>query len=142
MPPFCYADDGYCDRGYNNTTSELGHMFYNSLGNLGRYRTNGFTQSGYGVTNSSFTDGNSGDSVSIVNFQNSLYWFADRHSLEVAYSYAFAADNGYQGVHTYSLDGYSWAVRTGDVQPMPVPEAAWLFGMGLISLVGMKRGYR
>ena len=139
MPPFCYADDGYCDRGYNNTTSELGHMFYNNLGYLGLKDANGNQrESGYGVQNND----NNGASVSVENLQSSAYWLADEHSLNIAW--AFATDNGYQGIRYGNTSGYSWAVRTGDVNlhPMPVPEAAWLFGMGLISLVGMKRGYR
>ena len=50
----CWAVDGSCDAGYNNTTVELGYMFYNNLGNLGVTDTGGNHQSGYGVTNIGF----------------------------------------------------------------------------------------
>jgi hypothetical protein len=34
---------------------------------------------------------------------------------------------------------YAWAVYDGDVSAVPVPAAAWLFGSGLIGLVGIAR---
>ena len=139
----CYAADGSCDRGYNNTTGELGHMFYNNLGNLGSYDASGSAQSGYGVTNSSFTDGDSGDSVSILNLQNSAYWLGEEYAPDTNYAWAFYANNGVQG--RYYEDGsslYSWAVRAGDVSSVPVPAAAWLFGTALLGLVGVKRRHR
>ena len=34
---------------------------------------------------------------------------------------------------------YGWAVRDGDVGAVPVPAAVWLFGSGLLGLVGMAR---
>jgi len=34
---------------------------------------------------------------------------------------------------------YGWAVRAGDVGAVPVPAAVWLFGSGLLGLVGVAR---
>ena len=135
---YCRANDGSCDMGYNNTTGELGHMFYNNLEYLGSVDVNGKAlESGYGVQK----DVKNVASVSIENLQSGPYWLSDEHhSGSVAWK--FRTDIGWQGISNMSLKHYSWAVRAGDVQPVPVPEAAWLFGMGLISLVGMKRGYR
>ncbi|MDG1773238.1 MAG: VPLPA-CTERM sorting domain-containing protein [Oceanicoccus sp.] len=136
----CYAYDGSCDMGFNNTTGELGHMFYNNLGNLGRYDTNGNFQSGYGVTNSSFTDGNSGASVSIVNLQNSrYYWDGVGYAPTNLHARAFYTYRGSQEVDLKDGSRYSWAVRAGDVSSVPVPAAAWLFGTALLGLVGVKR---
>ena len=137
----CFADDGSCDRGYNNTTGELGHMFYNNLGNLGYYDTNGNDQSGYGVTNSSFTDGNSGASVSIVNLQDSWYWLGEEYAPNTNSAWAFDTNLGDQHdtVHYEMVSYYSWAVRDGDVSSVPVPAAAWLFGSALLGLAGVKR---
>ncbi len=133
----CYAKDGSCDRGYNNTTGELGHMFYNNLGNLGYYDTNG---TGSGVTNSSFTDGNSGASVSIVNLQNSVYWLGEEYAPNTYYAWAFyTADGGQHYYGNKDASIYSWAVRAGDVSSVPVPAAAWLFGSALLGLAGVKR---
>ncbi len=38
--------------------------------------------------------------------------------------------------------GYAWAVRDGDVGAVPVPAAVWLFGSGLIGLLGVARRKR
>ena len=46
---------------------------------------------------------------------------------------------GYQ----YGFDKFfslrSWAVQTGDVSAVPVPAAVWLFGSGLLGLIGVAR---
>lgn len=34
---------------------------------------------------------------------------------------------------------FAWAVRSGDVSAVPVPAAVWLFGSGLMGLIGIAR---
>lgn len=43
--------DGTTTGGYNITTSEFGHLFYTELGNIGKYDSDGDTQTGYGLAN-------------------------------------------------------------------------------------------
>jgi len=44
-----------------------------------------------------------------------------------------------QGVNpTYDSTYYAWSVHSGDVGAVPVPAAVWLFGSGLIGLVGFQ----
>jgi hypothetical protein len=122
----CGSYDGSCDDGYNNTTGELGHMFYNNLGNLSPRDTNAARQSGFGVTNSSFTDGDSGDSVSILNLQNNIYWLGEEYAPDTGgAAWGFDTREGFQS--SFGKDGsiYSWAVRTGDVTPVPAPAVTW-----------------
>ena len=107
----CYATNGSCDEGYNNTTGELGHMFHNNLGNLGFYDASGSIQAGYGVTNSSFTDGDSGDSVSILNLQNYVYWLGEEYAPNTNNAWAFNTNNGNQNNNNKNNSDYSWAVR-------------------------------
>ena len=40
------------------------------------------------------------------------------------------------------LSSYSWAVHAGNVGAVPVPAAVWLFGSGLIELLGLARRKR
>jgi hypothetical protein len=138
----CYATDGSCDRGYNNTTGELGHMFYNNLGNLGFYDASGSAQSDYGVTNSSFTDGDSGDSVSILNLQNNVYWLGEEYAPDTNRAWAFNTNNGGQTSTFKGFSYYSWAVRAGDVTPVPAPAVTWLFGTAMLGLLGMRKRHR
>ncbi len=34
---------------------------------------------------------------------------------------------------------YAWAVRPGDASAVPIPATVWLFGSGLIGLIGWAR---
>ncbi len=40
------------------------------------------------------------------------------------------------------FDDFAWVVRSGDVSAVPVPAAVWLFGSGLIGLLGLARRKR
>ena len=136
----CESYDGRCDMGFNNTISELGHMFYNNLANLGLYDIAGNDRaSGYGITNSSFTDGIDGITVSFLNLQNDDYWLGDDYALDAESAWAFSADIGFQDDDDYEESQFSWAVRDGDVSAVPVPAAGWLFGSALVGLAGVKR---
>ena len=128
-----------CNLGYNNTSSEMGHMFYNNLGNQGLLDTNNNAQSNYGITNSSFTDGNSGNIVSILNIQEEHYWFEDESEFFFLDAWFFDTADGNQYYELQINNSYSWAVRDGDISPVPVPAAAWLFGSALLGLAGLKR---
>jgi hypothetical protein len=47
--------------------------------------------------------------------------------------------SGVQG-NVVSCCNFAWAVRTGDVPAVvPVPAAVWLFGSGLLGLIGMAK---
>ena len=49
--PWVYGNDGTTTAGYNITSSEMGHLYYVSLGNLGPFDTSGNPQPGYGLQN-------------------------------------------------------------------------------------------
>ncbi len=49
--PWDYGYDGTTTAGYNITSSEMGHLYYEELGNLGSYDTSGAAQTGYGLVN-------------------------------------------------------------------------------------------
>ena len=103
-------------------TGELGHMFYNNLGNTA------FTSI---LNNVSFTDATlGGGTESFLNVQDYSYWYAEEDT--PTYTWAFSTEDGgkYYGYGKGS-SLYSWAVRAGDVSTVPVPAAAWLFGSAL-----------
>ncbi|NOX08881.1 MAG: VPLPA-CTERM sorting domain-containing protein [Gammaproteobacteria bacterium] len=59
-------------------------------------------------------------------------------------AWAFAYHNGYQNHGSKILTLYAWAVHDGDVgllatAPVPLPASAWLFGSGLVGLIGVGR---
>lgn len=135
--------DGTTDRGFNSaalntTASELAHLFYHELGNLGQFNTAGATQSGFGVTNAG----------PFANLENSGYWSGTEAGAEYEqganFAWIFATANGAQGAGPKSGQGslfpyFGWAVSPGQVAPVPVPAAVYLFGSGLIGLAGLAR---
>jgi hypothetical protein len=117
--------------GMNCTGSEMGHLWYDELGN----------------TAGSFT--NKGP---FINMHSDLYWSADRAVFvnpptADGLSWVFTINDGYQGIANagpLGLGGelYAVAVRTGDVAaPVPEPEtyAMMLAGLGLVGTMARRR---
>ena len=111
--------------GVNQTGSELGNLFYNVLG------------------------GNAYDSITTVhnanydlfsNVQSNTYWSATEDTSFTYNAWFFSMNKGYQATtNKPNIDGYAWAVQSGEV---PVPAAVWLFGSGLLGLVGIAKRKR
>jgi len=123
------TDDGYNTTAVNATASELPHVYYNELGNLGYFDTSGNFQPGYGVTNQG----------PFQNLENSLYWSGTEYAPHPYRAWFFGIYDGgqYSGFKGSPVVG--WAVRPGQVAAVPIPAAAWLFGSALAGLVGFRR---
>jgi hypothetical protein len=106
---------------YNQTSSEMGDLFYNDLGLSA------------GATTV--------EQLNATNFDNliaSWYWSGTVYYAP-DYFYLFCMDLGYQ---TNSYEGYrhdGLAVRSGQVSAVPVPGALWLLGSGLAGLAILNR---
>ena len=117
------------DCGYNITThSEMSHMFYVTLGNLAYYSTSGTAQPGWGLTN-----------TGPLNVLDNFYWSATEHAPDTRHAWGFDTYNGIQSLSNKANGFAAWAVHSGNVgaSVVPVPAAVWLFGSGLLGLVGM-----
>lgn len=136
VPGCDYSETGGTDCGYNvdTATSEMVHMFYSTLGNKGYYDTLGVAPQGYwGLTNS-------GAFSNIIAYN---YWSATQQEYS-PYTDSAWYFNTYYGFQTdyYKASSFNaWAVHASDVgaSAAPVPAAAWLFGSGLLSLLGLSR---
>jgi len=113
----CDSLDG-TSTGYNCSGSEMGNLFYNTLGNTAGEITN------YGP---------------FSNLQTFLYWSATDYPDDNNLAWYFGMDDGYQNVNDISSLKYAWAVQSGDIGAVPVPAAVWLFGSGLLGLAGFAR---
>ena len=119
--------DGSTNRGYNNTRSEIGHLFLD-LGNVPICSTAGSCdQSDHGFIHTG----------PFLNVQNYIYWESEQSG--PAGAWVFLPEIGFQIATSASIDAYAWAVRDGDVAAVPVPAAGWLFGSGMIGLIGAAR---
>jgi hypothetical protein len=112
----CDSQNGVSSWGYNCTGSEMGDLFYNALGNTAGSLTN---------------------TGPFSNVQSNNYWSATEYAPDTTSAWLFTMYNGHLGRYSKGNGFYGWAVLSGDV--VPVPAAVWLFGSGLLGLVGVAR---
>lgn len=80
------------------------------------------------------------DGISLTDVQ-SFYWSGTEVVSSDAWGFAF--DVGGRFSNFKLIDNYSgWAVRSGDVDVVPLPAAVWLFGSSLLALIGIGRHRR
>ncbi|MDD2661515.1 MAG: PEP-CTERM sorting domain-containing protein [Methylococcales bacterium] len=106
--------------GYDGTAGDqLGQLFYSELGG---------TASSLIPTNSHFT-----------NEQTYAYWSSTVYSGSPLGAWFFNTGHGFQYHYYKGYQLYAWAVSPGQVNAVPEPGVVWLFGTGLLGLLGMKR---
>jgi hypothetical protein len=125
--------DGTSDRGYAatgtgwGTASEMGHLFYVTLGN---------TQAPFSDTALS----NTGD---FQNLQSSAYWSGLVYATSPSNVWTFNPGDGRQGRNSKNDLLRAMAVRPGDVLVSPIPEpetyALMLAGLGLVGFMARRR---
>lgn len=70
------------------------------------------------------------------------YWSNTEVSVGSSLARLFSFQTGVNLTYDKNLPTSAWAVHNGDVGAVPVPAALWLFGSGLMGLVGVaKRKY-
>jgi len=135
-----FSPNGTTDYGYNITSpnSELAYMYYVNLGLNGYRNTSGVVQANFGI----FGNGTYGgqNNVGLVhNLQGDGYWAHAKYYPPGSGNAWVFINRGVQGLSYEGNQNYAWAVRPGDVAPVPVPGAAWLFGSALLGLLGLKK---
>lgn len=130
--------NGGTDCGYNVDpfTSEMAHLFFNTLGNKSAYKTNGEEQHPYGLMNS-------GD---FLNMKEAPNWLGLSGSgTDSDQAWIFIPSNGAQWLYSKNDRGtaYAMAVHNGDLLAAPVPEpetyAMMLAGLSLLGVMTRRR---
>jgi hypothetical protein len=112
--------------GYNMMNSEMGHLFYASLGNPGMIATDGSTQPVYGLLNSGPFD----------HLQATFYWSETGYSQNANWAWGFGFGAGSQnGAHKNWSAPLGLALMPGDISAVPIPGAIWLLSPGLAGLL-------
>ncbi len=141
-----FTNNGTSDRGTAatgtawGTASEMGHLFYLTLGNKGYCRPgvggpSGCTeQAGYGLSNTG----------PFQNLQAGYYWSGLEYAPGTGSAWAFNTNFGGQDYAGKTLSFYALAVRSGDVAPaaVPIPAALPLLlsGLAALGVAGRRRG--
>ena len=108
--------------GYNCTGSELGNLFYNVLGGTAGISIDTSHNSNYDL---------------FTNVQ-SPYWSATEYAPITSDAWVFNMGSGGQRAVSKADEGvHAWAVYSGNAGAVPLPAAVWLFGSGLLGLIGI-----
>lgn len=120
-----------CGSSFNCISSEMGHLFYTELG---------------GVAGTSIVTTHNSNYDLFQNFLSTWYWSGTEFApTPAANAWAFSFGTGFQGagVKTGSEGLHrALAVHSGDIGAVPIPAAVWLFGSGLLGLLGLARARR
>jgi hypothetical protein len=133
--------DGSTDYSYNitNPNSELAYMYHVNLGLKDSISATGVYQPNISGI---FGNGNTGGQANVglvTNLQSYLYWSGSEYAPDLARAWDLVTYDGSQTRSGKNASLYAWAVRPGDVSAVPVPGAVWLFGSGLLGLLGFKK---
>ncbi len=114
--PTAYNSDGSGPySGYNVTGSEMGHLFYEELGNTAAVPIS-----------------NTGPFLNLSTVQGwSEYWSGTEYAPVPSSAWDFYFYYGSQSSNNKLATNYAWAVRDGDVAVVPAPAAVLLGSIGL-----------
>lgn len=124
----------YCGWNTDPSFSEFAHLFFTALGNTSYRDANGEIPFGWGLTNTG----------PFSNISDNVYWSSSYPAYEDR-AWGFDFYNGMQTHHPTTWGVYVWPVHDGDIglalptSAVPIPAATWLFGTGLLGLVGVAR---
>jgi len=124
--PSCNSQVGRDSYGYYCTGSEMGHLFYGELGGMA-YQSISMTHN---------------DNLDLFSIVPAPYWSGTSYAPRPFRAWRFSFGDGLQGpsVMYDAYNFHAWAVRSGDV--IPVPGAVWLLGSALGVLGAVRRKAR
>lgn len=115
--------------GYNMMNSEMGNLYYGSLGNKGAQAPDGTTPvPGSGLVHT-------GDFEHLLPY---AYRSGTELSIDAGNAWIFSFTDGNQTTRAKSSIYYALAVHPANISatPVPLPGAVWLFGSGLVMVWG------
>ena len=104
----------------------MGNLVYNVLG---------------GSAGSSITTSHNANYNLFSNVKSGIYRTGREYAPNSILAWDFDMSRGFQNATSRFYNYYAWAVQSGDVGAavVPIPAAVWLFGSGLLGLVGVAR---
>ena len=129
-----------------NYIGEIGYMYFVNLENESQLVNSSCLVAPNGcLQNIEFNDAASSNLISFQNIQASFdYWYEDKFPFEGEVppeepfladpAYSFSTFYGVESVQYAGGSSFAWAVRSGDINPIPLPAGFWLFISGLTLL--------
>ena len=121
--------------------SEMTHLYYSELGNLGVNNSDWYHENQWGFVNK-------GPFMNITNTANSLYWvycptgWSTTGGYDENYAWAFYNHYGYEDLNSMNAEFNALAVRSAEINeilPVPEPATIFLLGGGLIAAMRLRR---
>jgi len=121
--------DGTTTGGYNITSSEMGHLFYAELGNIGSYDT---SANPTGCSESSIPSclTNPGDFQNLELGNYTGFWSGTEYSDVPSNAWLFGFSNGAQTIFSVDSGKHAIAVHPGMLVVVPEPVSSILFLIG------------
>jgi hypothetical protein len=135
---YSYGYDGSTTAGYNITSSEMGHLYYAELGNIGWYNTSGNLTGCSNILPYCLTG--TGLFENLQPTEMHIYWSGTERSSSPndAWHFSFGFGNQNDAPKNYSGGLYAIAVLPGDVAVVPEPISSILFLAGGATLIGKR----
>jgi hypothetical protein len=71
--------------------------------------------------------------------QDNRYWSNTIDMSDASNAWDFNYHTGITLISNKGISRYAWAVLDGNPETVPIPSAVWLFGSGLLGLIGISR---
>ena len=139
--PGCDFGFSGSDCGYNVAvgSGELARLYYNDLGRIAGFDTIGAPQSGYGIFANDGAQTTNGAVGPFTNVRSDAYWSGIEYVNDAGTAWLFGTSDGVQTFEPKAGKYFMWAVTPGEITPVPVPAALWLFAPALLGLVSRRR---
>jgi hypothetical protein len=128
--PYFMTNNG-CGYNVRSQESELSHLFYETLGNVGKFDEAG---------NVRFDNGWPTNYGPFYDLIGGSFWFETPYAQDESKAWFFDMDFGFQGFTSKSDHNFYVVVMDGDIaMPVPEPSSSMMMFLGLVSLISVTR---
>ena len=126
--------------GSNHSNTQLGELYYNELHAKAFGGWDSYSWGDFGILDTGVFIDTSGSVGPFINAHTSVYWSDTEDSSYPSTAWGFDTSLGWQSNWFKGYQFYAWTVISPEqLIAAPLPGAVWLFGAGLLGLLGLQR---